>query len=203
MTMARTSFLEAVNRVLQMMGEAPVNSLNGQYGLALQAQDSLNDVSRKLQSEGWSFNTDREKLLQRNASTNEIAVGPNISRVVIDPYRYPALDIVQRGDKLYDRYNNTYVFDQDLYVDMTIILEWEELPEHARQYITIKAGRQLQEAILGSADLTKINLTAEMEARALFLDEETVVNDHSMLRGNPNHSGVTMAYMPNRALRRQ
>jgi len=203
MTMARTSFLEAVNRVLQMMGEAPINSLNGQYGLALQAQDSLNDVSRKLQSEGWSFNTDREKLLQRNASTNEIAVGPNISRVVIDPYRYPALDIVQRGGKLYDRFNNTYVFDEDLYVDMTIILEWEELPEHARQYITIKAGRQLQEAILGSVDLTKINLTAEMEAKALFLDEETVVSDHSMLRGNPNHSGVTMAYMPSRALRRQ
>jgi hypothetical protein len=203
MTMARTSFLEAVNRVLQMMGEAPVNSLNGQYGLALQAQDSLNDVSRKLQSEGWSFNTDREKLLQRNASTNEIAVGSNISRVVIDAYRYPALDVVQRGGKLYDRFNNTYVFDQDLYVDMTIILEWEELPEHARQYITIKAGRQLQEAILGSVDLTKINLTAEMEAKALFLDEETVVSDHSMLRGNPNHSGVTMAYMPSRALRRQ
>lgn len=203
MTMARTSFLEAVNRVLQMMGEAPVNSLNGQYGLALQAQDSLNDVSRRLQSEGWSFNTDREKLLQRDASTNQIAVGPNISRVVIDPYRYPALDIVQRGGKLYDRYNNTYVFDEDLYVDLTIILEWEELPEHARQYITIKAGRQLQEAILGSVDLTKINLTAEMEAKALFLDEETVVSDHSMLRGNPNHSGVTMAYMPSRALRRQ
>ena len=203
MTMARTSFLEAVNRVLQMMGEAPVNSLNGQYGLALQAQDSLNDVSRRLQSEGWSFNTDREKLLQRDTSTNQIAVGPNISRVVIDPYRYPALDIVQRGGKLYDRYNNTYVFDEDLYVDLTIILEWEELPEHARQYITIKAGRQLQEAILGSVDLTKINLTAEMEAKALFLDEETVVSDHSMLRGNPNHSGVTMAYMPSRALRRQ
>lgn len=203
MTMARTSFLEAVNRVLQMMGEAPVNSLNGQYGLALQAQDSLNDVSRRLQSEGWSFNTDREKLLQRDASTNQIAVGPNISRVVIDAYRYPALDIVQRGGKLYDRYNNTYVFDEDLYVDLTIILEWEELPEHARQYITIKAGRQLQEAILGSVDLTKINLTAEMEAKALFLDEETVVSDHSMLRGNPNHSGVTMAYMPSRALRRQ
>ncbi len=203
MTMARTSFLEAVNRVLQMMGEAPVNSLNGQYGLALQAQDSLNDVSRRLQSEGWSFNTDREKLLQRDASTNQIAVGPNISRVVIDPYRYPALDIVQRGGRLYDRFNNTYVFDEDLYVDLTIILEWEELPEHARQYITIKAGRQLQEAILGSVDLTKINLTAEMEAKALFLDEETVVSDHSMLRGNPNHSGVTMAYMPSRALRRQ
>ncbi len=203
MTMARTSFLEAVNRVLQMMGEAPVNSLNGQYGLALQAQDSLNDVSLRLQSEGWSFNTDREKLLQRDASTNQIAVGPNISRVVIDPYRYPALDIVQRGGRLYDRFNNTYVFDEDLYVDLTIILEWEELPEHARQYITIKAGRQLQEAILGSVDLTKINLTAEMEAKALFLDEETVVSDHSMLRGNPNHSGVTMAYMPSRALRRQ
>ena len=203
MALARSSFLEAVNRVLQMMGEAPVNSLNGQFGLALQAQDTLNDVSRRLQSEGWSFNTDREKLLQRNVTTNQIALGPNVSRVVIDRLRYPEVDVAQRGGTLYDRHNNTYAFTQDLYADITFILEWEELPEYARQYITAKAGRQLQEAILGSADLSRINLTAEAEAKALFMDEETVVNDHSMLSGNPNHSGVIMTYMPAAALRRQ
>lgn len=201
MAQARTTFLEAANRVLQMLGEAPVNSLDGQYGLALQAQDALNTVSRTLQAEGWSFNTDREKFLQRNQN-NEIVLGSNVSRVVIDLMRYPTLDVVQRGNKLYDRYKNTYAFDADIYADVTYLLEWEELPEHARQYITAKAGRQLQEAIIGSTELTRLNLTAELEAKALFMDEETVVNDHSMLRGNPNHTGVFMAYMPSRALRR-
>lgn len=202
MAQARTTFLEAVNRVLQMMGEAPINSFDGQFGLAEQAKDALLDVSRKLQAEGWSFNTDRERLLQRNAETNEINVGTNVSRVVVDMYRYPGLDVVQRGARLYDRQKGSYQFDVDLYADVTYLLEWDELPEYARQYITTKAGRQLQEAIIGSADLTRLNLAAEQEAKALFMDTEIAVSDHSMLRGNPNHTGVFMAYMPSRALRR-
>ena len=203
MTIAKTSFLEATNRVLQMLGEAPVSSLNGLFGLASQAQDTLTDVSRKLQAEGWSFNTDREKFLQRTANTNHIQLATTVSRVVIDGYRYPFVDIVQRGSKLYDRKNNTYEFDDDLYADVTYFLDWDDLPEHARSYLTIKGGRQLQEAILGSADLSKINLTAELEARSMFLEIETSVGDHNMLRGNPNHSAVIMGYMPSRALRRQ
>ena len=55
MALGRTSFLEAVNRVLQMLGEAPVSSLQGQFGLAKQAEKALNDASRTLQAEGWSF----------------------------------------------------------------------------------------------------------------------------------------------------
>lgn len=202
MAQARTSFLEAVNRVLQMMGEAPINSLDGQYGLAQQASDILDDTSRQVQTDSWSFNTDRERLLMRDAITKEITVGTNVARVVVDPLMYATVDVVQRGGKLYDRLNNTYAFDRDLKADVTYLLEWEELPEYARQYITARAGRMLQEAIIGSADLTKINLQQEAEARAIFMDEETVVNEHSMLRGNPNHTGVLMGYMPSQALRR-
>lgn len=201
MTAARTSFLQAVNRVLQMMGEAPINSLEGQYGLAQQAQDILNDTSRQVQSDGWSFNTDRHKLLARN-NANEVPVGVNVARVVVYAIDHPALDVVQRGNKLYDRAANRYTFDTDVHADVTYILEWEELPEYARQYITARAGRMLQEAIIGSEDLTRINMQQEAEARALFLDEETVVNDHSMLRGNPNHAGAFVPYAPAQALRR-
>ena len=112
MALSRTSFLEAVNRVLQMLGEAPVNSLQGQFGLAKQAEDTLNDVSRTIQTEGWSFNTDLEKKLERN-SVNEIELSSNVSRVVVDNLEYPDIDVVQRGDKLYDRRNNRYTFDED------------------------------------------------------------------------------------------
>lgn len=203
MATSRTSFLEAVNRVLQMLGEAPVNSLNGQFGLAQQAQDSLIDVSRKIQAEGWSFNTDLARTLQRDAITNEIAVGANVSRVEVDRYTHMDLDVVQRGSKLYDRRGLTYQFDVDVVADVTYILEWEELPEYARQYFTIKAGRQLQEAILGDSNLAQVNIAAEVEARSLFLEEETRVSDHSMLRGNPNYTGVMMTFMPSQALRRR
>jgi hypothetical protein len=202
MTLARTSFLEAVNRVLQMLGEAPVNSLDGQFGLAQQAQDSINDVSRKIQAEGWSFNTDYERLLMRDSITQEISIGPNVSRVKVEPYSYPDVDVVMRGGRLYDRRAGSYEFDEDLRADVTYILEWDEVPEYAHQYFMIKAGRQLQEAILGSADLSKINITAEMEARSLFLEEETSSGDHSWLRGNPNHTDVFMTYKPARTLRR-
>lgn len=201
MAMTRTTFLEAVNRILQMMGEAPVNSLNGQLGLAQQAQDILEDTSRKVQSESWSFNTDYERTLQRDGN-DEVPVGVNVSHVEVDPYMFPSLDVVQRGNKLYDRRANSYAFDEDLKANVTYILEWEELPEHARQFIVAKAGRTLQEAILGDSNLSQVNMTAEMEAKSLFLEEETRLSDHSMLRGNPNHTGVMMTYMPSRALRR-
>ena len=172
MTLARTTFLEAVNRVLQMLGEAPVNSLNGQFGLAQQAQDAINDVSRKIQTEGWSFNTDYERLLMRDTVTQQISVGANVSRVRVDPYSYPDIDVVQRGNRLYDRRAGSYQFSEDLYVDVTYILEWDEVPEYAHQYFMIKAGRQLQEAILGSADLSRINIAAEAEAKMIYEGEQ-------------------------------
>jgi hypothetical protein len=202
MTLARTTFLEAVNSVLQMLGEAPVNGLDGQFGLAQQAQDMLNDTSRRVQAEGWSFNTDYERLLPRDSITKEIAVGTNVSRVRVDPYNYPDVDVVQRGDRLYDRRSGSYQFDKDLLADVTYMLEWEELPEYAHQYVMVKAGRSLQEAILGSADLSRINAAAEAEAHSLFIEEETSRSDHSWLRGNPNHTDVFMTYKPAWALRR-
>lgn len=202
MTATRTTLLEAVNRVLQMMGEAPVNGLDGQYGLAQQANDIIQDTSRRIQTDDWSFNTDRHRLLQREVGTNFIQVSNNTLRVVVDLYEYSSLDVVQRGSRLYDRAKGSYQFDQDLHADVTYFLDWEELPEHARQYIVAAAGRQLQEAIIGSNDLGALNIQREAEARALFLDEETNISDHSMLRGNPNHSGVVMSYMPSRAVRR-
>ena len=197
-----TSELEAVNKVLRMMGEAPVNSLAGQFGLAKQAHDTLKETSRQIQSEGWSFNTDYERDLVRTVGTDEIELSSDISRVRIDPYEYPDYEVVQRGLKLYDRRNNTSIFSEDLKADVTYILSWTDLPEHARQYIMIKAGRQLQDQILGSADLTQINLTIEAEAKALFMEEENNAGDHNMIRGNPNHTGVFQTYQPSRTVLR-
>jgi hypothetical protein len=122
--------------------------------------------------------------------------------VKVDPYEYPDNEVVQRGLKLYDRRKNTSIFTEDLKADVTYILSWTDLPEHARQFIMTKAGRTLQEQILGSADLSKINITAEAEAKALFMEEENNAGDHNMIRGNPNHTGVFQTYQPSRTVLR-
>ena len=199
MPLLKTSQLEAVNRVLQMMGEAPVNSLSGQFGLAKQADDTLKDVSRRVQAEGWSFNTDYQVTLKPDSNKN-LVVGTNVSRVVVDILAYPDYDIIERQGKLYDRLNQTFEFSDDVKADLTYFYDWEELPEHARQYIMTRAGRQLQEAIIGSTDLTKLNMAAEAEARTSFIEEETTKSEHNMIRGNPNRFGPLSTYMPGRAV---
>ena len=74
MVLTLTTELEAINKVLQMSGEAPVSSTVGQVGIAKQAQDALNSASREVQSEGWSFNTDYEKTLKICHSTVGVAI---------------------------------------------------------------------------------------------------------------------------------
>ena len=196
MVLARTSKLQAVNKALQMMGESPLNSLQGLLGLGNLAEETLDSVSRKVQAEGWSFNTDYQMTLTRDSTTNEISVGTNVSRVVIDPYEYYDVDVVQRGSRLYDRKNNTYVFSIDLKADMTVILEWDDLPEHARVYIMTKAGKELQENMIGSKDLTEINMVLEQETRTQFLEEETTLSEHNMLRGHAQKGYPVQGFRP-------
>ena len=202
MVLARTSKLQAVNKALQMMGESPLNSLQGLLGLGNLAEETLDSVSRKVQAEGWSFNTDYQMTLTRDSTTNEISVGTNVSRVVIDPYEYYDVDVVQRGSRLYDRKNNTYAFSIDLKADMTVILEWDDLPEHARVYIMTKAGKELQENMIGSKDLTEINMVLEQEARTQFLEEETTLSEHNMLRGHARKGFTVQGFRPINAMER-
>ena len=196
MVLARTSKLQAVNKALQMMGESPLNSLQGLLGLGNLAEETLDSVSRKVQAEGWSFNTDYQMTLTRDSTTNQISVGTNVSRVVVDPYEYYDVDVVQRGSRLYDRKNNTYVFSIDLKADMTVILEWDDLPEHARVYIMTKAGKELQENMIGSKDLTELNMVLEQEARTQFLEEETTLSEHNMLRGHARKGYPVQGFRP-------
>ena len=202
MVLARTSKLQAVNKALQMMGESPLNSLQGLLGLGNLAEETLDSVSRKVQAAVWSFNTDYQMTLTRDSTTNEISVGTNVSRVVVDPYEYYDIDVVQRGSRLYDRKNNTYVFSIDLKADMTIILEWDDLPEHARVYIMTKAGKELQENMIGSKDLTEINMVLEQEARTQFMEEETTLSEHNMLRGHARKGYPVQGYRPINAMQR-
>lgn len=167
-----TSKLEAVNTMLGYIGESPVNSIATATALPLSAalaKNILDEVSREVQSDGWQFNTVENFKLAQGIPTGTFQVPENTLQVdAVDR----GFDIVQRGLNLWDRYANTKTFNVPyLYVDMTFLLDWEDLPEQARRYITIKAGRTLQSRLVGSRELENLILRDEMMAKARL--EET------------------------------
>jgi len=156
MAVSLTSKLDAINSMLIGVGEAPVNTLNSGLQEAEIAAITLTTVSREVQSSGWTFNTDIKTTLVRNTANN-IVVPLNTLRVdTLGMKRRYDTDVVLRSEKLYDRTKNTFEFTADIEVDIVLLFDFEELPEIARRYIALRAGRKFQENTIGSSEMTQL-----------------------------------------------
>lgn len=172
--------LDAVNQMLTAIGESPVNTLfQGTSVDARIAVQILDEVDRAVQIMGWHFNTEKDYPLSRDTNNN-INLSPSIVRVDVDTDLYPDVDVVQRGTKLYDRKNHTFVFTQDLKGEIILLLSFEELPEPARYYITTRAARIFQDRVVGSGDAARIMLNDEVQALALLKEFDNDTGDHSV-----------------------
>ncbi len=81
-----TSKLSAVNTLLAIIGEAPVNSLNPPLtGDASLAERTLDEVSREVQGAGWSWNTMLYDSIPLDASTGQSQLPGNPSAVRFKP----------------------------------------------------------------------------------------------------------------------
>jgi len=114
--MALTTKLNAVNTMISVIGEAPVNSLGGTAVpvTVVQAENTLDETSRAIQSEGWHFNTEHEYTLTPNTFDSKIILPNNTLRIDLDPEIYTENDPVQRGLTLYDRKNHTDVWSKEV-----------------------------------------------------------------------------------------
>lgn len=166
-TLTPTTELEAVNQMLGTILEAPVNSLLNVGSLdAQRAINTLAEVSRDLQAQGWNFNTEEELRLLATAS-GEILLPLNcISVDTSGPDK--DLDLIQRGGRLYDRTAHTFAIGRPVTVDMTVLLAFDELPEPARRYIAVLACRMFQRRSVGSTTLDAFSDTDETRARMAF-----------------------------------
>jgi hypothetical protein len=175
-----TSELEAINIMLAACDEAPVASLGltGLYPLD-NAKAILSETSRVVQSDGWSFNTEKDYPLSRDPSDN-IPLPTNALKVDVDAD--PSVDPVQRGARLYDRKDHSFVFDKDLTATVTFLLAWDDLPEPARHYITIRAARTMQGRTSVSDSTYKYSADDEQAAWLALNSHETDTVDANMLR---------------------
>ncbi len=161
--MAQTTKLEAVNTMLSAIGEAPVTALNLGLVEADIAETILESVSKEVQSQGYSFN--RQLSVAYSPDTNGNIVLPADILRADSTQKTGNLDLVQRGLKMFDRVNNTYTISGTVYLDTVTQLDFLDLPEVVKRYVTIRAGRIFLDRVVGSATLH--GFSEKDEARAL------------------------------------
>lgn len=183
---SRTSKLDAVNTMLFAIGESPVNTLEGGTVVdAVTAVQTLDRVTREILTEGWAFNTEKRFPLMRQAFSPQVIFVPDRA-LECDPSD-KNLQIVVRGNRLYDLANHTFEFPKTPKIECDIVwyLDFEELPETARRYITVRATRMFQDGAVGSETIHTFTDRDEAQARAIFRKSNSRVADLNLLR-NPS-----------------
>ena len=202
MAVAATTELECINIMLAAIGEAPINSLVGTLPVdAVIAQRTLTEVNKEVQTEGWSFNQEFNVVFTRDGS-NQVAIATDILKIDTNVYDHSTLDVIQRGLKLYDRKNNTYVFDEDLTCHVTYFRNFDEIPEPARRYINIKAARIFVDRTVGDDGLSTYTAQDEARARSILMDTDLSNADHNVLTGDPNLNNPINTFTPADVLNR-
>jgi len=160
--MAGLSKLRAVNMALENISESPVNTLVGASGDAYvsTAQSILEETARTVCEEVWNFNKDNEYSLTPDGS-GFVTIADNM--ISVDG-TYKTDDYATRQGKLYDKTNQTFVFTASVVADIVWEFDYEDIPQHVRTYIAIKAARTFARRMLG--DSNSDNLTSEDEQRA-------------------------------------
>jgi hypothetical protein len=176
--MTPTTKLEAVNIMLSSIGESPVNSLNSGLVDAEIAETILNGINREVQGKGWHFNTEIKMRLSPSLN-NEIVLPPNTLRVDRAVYDKDQ-DLIQRGGKLYNKSTHSFTITAAVELDMVVLLDFEDIPEAARRYITIRAARIFQDRVVGDQELHAFQQTDEMQAWVELQDEEAQTADYSV-----------------------
>lgn len=177
--MALTTEIESVNQMLGHVGEAPINSLADTAALPISASialTTLREIAKEVQTEEWHFNTVTDHAI----STDSDSKIPLPSNTLFVDAVNSSDDFVQRGLFLYNRKDRTFVFSSSVKVDLTTQLDWDDLPEPARRYITLRASRIFQGRIVGSRELEALIANDEIQARARLQELDSQASDRTI-----------------------
>ena len=180
----RTTELEAVNTILSTIGEAPLSTLTGSLPVdGTMAKSVLNEINREVQSMGWHFNTHPKVTLSRDSGNNTIPLATNVLRVELDPYLHSKtdFDIVQRNNVLFNLVTNSSVFTKDLEnMKVVYLLDFSDVPEQCKRYITIRSARIFHDRTLGANTLHKFSSEDEARSLAVMKQAEMQTGDNTI-----------------------
>ena len=197
-----TRELPAVNQILASVGQAPVTTLDQTNPDVAIAYDTLIQISREVQAEGWTFNTEYKVKLTPDTN-DQISYPSNVLQMNLsDGEGYGSKAAIRKNDKLYDRVNHTDIWtDETVKVDIVYFYDWVDLPIPIQDFITARAATIVSTKIVGDAEQHKYLSTREQLARANALEYECNQGNYTYF-GHPRGNNNYVSYQPYKALHR-
>ena len=198
-----TQELPAINQILTSCGQAPVTTLDQTNPEVAIAYATLLQVSREVQSEGWTFNKEYHYEFNKD-NNNEILIPNNvIQNKLAENAQNRSYDGVRRSGKLYDRQNHRYTWEYSpIECDVTWEFDWVDLPEPIQNYITARAATLVSGRIVGDDDQYTRLRAQEGEMRALANEYETQQGQFTMFGHPQGQQNYYQSYQPFHALQR-
>ena len=198
--------LPAINQILSSCGQAPVTTLDQTNPDVAIAYDTLLQVNREVQAEGWTFNTEYHYDMTRDAS-GEIAIPNNILQIKLTENSANLdFDCIRRNGKLYDRQHHKYdlsdISGDNVECDIVWEFDWVDLPQPIQDYITARASTFVSQRTIG--DQTQYQMLQQQEAlsRALALEYETQQGQFTFFGHPQGLTNYYQSYQPFHALQR-
>ena len=169
--------LPAVNEILASVGQAPVTTLDQTNPDVAIAYDTLLNVSREVQAEGWTFNTEEFYELIPDAN-GEIIIANNILQIDLHDEKDTEYESVRRDGKLYEKTNHTYDWTtltnwEKVPCDIVWLFDWVDLPRPIQDFIVARAAAIVSSRIVGDGQQYQILAQKELQNRALAMEYET------------------------------
>jgi len=198
-----TQELPAINQILTSCGQAPVTTLDQTNPEVAIAYATLLQVSREVQSEGWTFNKEYHYEFNKD-NNNEILIPNNIIQIKLtENAQNRPYDAVRRSGKLYDRQNHRYTWEYSpIECDVTWEFDWVDLPEPIQNYITARASTLVSGRIVGDDDQYTRLRAQEQEMRAMANEYETQQGQFTMFGHPQGQQNYYQSYQPFHALQR-
>lgn len=179
------SELEAVNEILSSIGSSPVDTLDESLDVdVINAKRLLEATSREIQSRGWYFNTEDSVTLQPDTDSNMVPCPENYLVFYSDGYQ-----LVRQSGYFFDIASRTSEFPNGLTVTLIRYLQFDELPEVFRKYITVRTARLFQMRFLGAQELDVSLQFAESEAYSAIVDFELKTGNYNIYNDDTFNSG--------------
>lgn len=171
--------LEAVNSMLAATGQAPVNSFSGTISDQNIARGHLANVVREVCSHGFSFNTDENYVLTPDFEgviaipAGAMSVNPMDPRQNLVQRRHPTREAMC----LWDKANLTWAITEPVKVRVRWSYTYEALPELARVFAAVKAGRLFLADYVGDAQRERFAQEDEQRAWINLRRDQTAISD--------------------------
>lgn len=193
--------LDAVNQILGAVGQAPVTTLDQTNPDVAIAYDTLQEVNREVQAEGWGFNTETEYPFTPDTN-GEIIIPSNVLMIDLsDLYENRGIDVVRRNGKLYNKIDHTFTWTQTVKCDVVWLFDYTDLPLPAREYVLSRAAVQASTKMVGDDKIYEMLSQKQAMARANLMEYDCNQGDYSFF-GHPRGSNFYTSYQPYRTLAR-